>query len=179
MQLELDDFGTGYSSLSRLQHLPVAAVKLDRSFISAIERNVSAQAVVRAAIEMSHALGKYVVAEGVEDAAQLALLSTMGCDIAQGYHLSPPLPAAEFAEFVRQRAAAAQRRPPTAANRWLFRRLDRHQLVALRAHAEVGEAVFLEERIDEGIPPAVRPADEAPAERIAPVDRAERAGSAQ
>jgi diguanylate cyclase (GGDEF)-like protein len=107
MQLELDDFGTGYSSLARLQHVPVAAVKLDRSFISTIERNTGAQAVVRAAIEMSHALGKYVVAEGVENAAQLELLSRMGCDIAQGFHLSPPLPADEFAAFVRQRALAA------------------------------------------------------------------------
>ena len=96
VQLELDDFGTGYSSLSRLQHLAVAVVKLDGAFISTIERSVSAQAVVRAAIEMSHALSKYVVAEGVEDAAQLALLKTMGCDIVQGYHLSQPLPR-EFA----------------------------------------------------------------------------------
>jgi diguanylate cyclase len=74
--LELDDFGTGYSSLARLQRLPVAVVKLDRSFIGGIERNAGAQAVVRAAIDMSHALGKYVVAEGVEDAAQLSLLKT-------------------------------------------------------------------------------------------------------
>jgi EAL domain-containing protein (putative c-di-GMP-specific phosphodiesterase class I) len=106
VQLELDDFGTGYSSLSRLQHLAVAAVKLDGAFVASIERNVGAQAVVRAAIDMSHALGKYVVAEGVENAAQLALLSSMGCDIAQGYYLSRPLPAAEFAEFVRQHTAA-------------------------------------------------------------------------
>jgi diguanylate cyclase (GGDEF)-like protein len=104
LQLELDDFGTGYSSLARLQHVPVAAVKLDRSFISTIERSTGAQAVVRAAIEMSHALGKYVVAEGVEQPGQLALLSSMGCDIAQGFHLSQPEPAALFAEFVRQRA---------------------------------------------------------------------------
>jgi diguanylate cyclase (GGDEF)-like protein len=110
--LELDDFGTGYSSLARLQRLPVAVVKLDRSFISGIERNAGAQAVVRAAIDMSHALGKYVVAEGVEDAAQLALLSAMGCDIAQGYHLSEPLPAAEFASFMRQYAAGEAPRSP-------------------------------------------------------------------
>jgi EAL domain-containing protein (putative c-di-GMP-specific phosphodiesterase class I) len=84
--------------------VPVAAVKLDRSFISTIERSSGAQAVVRAAIEMSHALGKYVVAEGVEQPGQLALLSSMGCDIAQGFHLSQPEPAALFAEFVRQRA---------------------------------------------------------------------------
>jgi len=112
VSLELDDFGTGYSSLARLQRLPVAVVKLDRSFISGIERNAGAQAVVRAAIDMSHALGKYVVAEGVEDAAQLALLSAMGCDIAQGFHISHPLPAAELAPFVRQQAAAEAPRSP-------------------------------------------------------------------
>jgi diguanylate cyclase (GGDEF)-like protein len=112
VSLELDDFGTGYSSLARLQRLPVAVVKLDRSFISGIERNAGAQAVVRAAIDMSHALGKYVVAEGVEDAAQLGLLSAMGCDIAQGFHISHPLPAAELAPFVRQQAAAEAPRSP-------------------------------------------------------------------
>jgi diguanylate cyclase (GGDEF)-like protein len=106
MQLELDDFGTGYSSLARLQHVPVAAVKLDRSFISTIERNAGAQAVVRAVIDMSHALGKYVVAEGIEHEGQLALLQAMGCDLAQGYYLSQPEPPALFAEFVRQRAVA-------------------------------------------------------------------------
>jgi diguanylate cyclase (GGDEF)-like protein len=105
-QLELDDFGTGYSSLARLQHVPVAAVKLDRSFISDIERNAGVRAVVRAAIEMSHALGKYVVAEGVENAGQLALLSTMRCDIAQGHHLSQAVPAPVFAQFVRKYAAS-------------------------------------------------------------------------
>jgi diguanylate cyclase (GGDEF)-like protein len=112
VSLELDDFGTGYSSLARLQRLPVAVVKLDRSFISGIERNAGAQAVVRAAIEMSHALGKYVVAEGVEDAAQLGLLSAMGCDIAQGFHISQPLTAAELAPFVQQQAAAETPRSP-------------------------------------------------------------------
>ena len=72
--------------------MPVAAVKLDRSFIEPIERSASGQAVVRAAIDMSHALGKYVVAEGVEEAAQLALLTAMKCDIAQGFHFSQASP---------------------------------------------------------------------------------------
>jgi diguanylate cyclase (GGDEF)-like protein len=110
LQLELDDFGTGYSSLARLQHVPVAAVKLDRSFVEPIERDPGARAVARAAIEMAHALGKYVVAEGVEEAGQLALLQSMRCDLAQGYYLSQPMPAQVFAQFVRKRAEAPSRR---------------------------------------------------------------------
>ena len=106
--LELDDFGTGYSSLGRLQRLPVAGVKLDRTFIAPMEDNEAAQAVVRAAIDMAHALGMYVVAEGVESAGHLALLTHMGCDLVQGYHLSEPLPAARFAELVFERPGAAR-----------------------------------------------------------------------
>lgn len=104
--LELDDFGTGYSSLAHLQRLPVAAVKLDRAFIGHIQEDASALAVVRAAIDMAHAMGKSVIAEGVELPEQLALLSQMGCDIMQGYHLSAAVPAGQFAAMVRQRAAA-------------------------------------------------------------------------
>jgi diguanylate cyclase (GGDEF)-like protein len=104
--LELDDFGTGYSSLAHLRDLPVAAVKLDRAFIKSIHEDASALAVVRAAIVMAHALGKSVVAEGVELTEQVVLLSQMGCDIMQGYHLSAPVPADQFVTLVRQRAAA-------------------------------------------------------------------------
>jgi diguanylate cyclase (GGDEF)-like protein len=108
VRLELDDFGTGYSSLAHLQRLPVAAVKLDGAFIRGIEGDTSAQAVVRAAIDMAHALGKSVVAEGVENAAQLALLKQMGCDTMQGYHLSPPLIADRFVELLGAHAPAAE-----------------------------------------------------------------------
>jgi len=110
MPLELDDFGTGYSSLARLQHVPVAAVKLDRSFIERIARNAGAQAVVRAAIEMSHALGKFVVAEGVEEKAQLDLLAEMRCDIVQGFLLSPAMPPEVFSQFVQKRATTPAER---------------------------------------------------------------------
>jgi len=101
--LELDDFGTGYSSLAYLQRLPVATVKLDQAFIRTIETNRSTQAVVRAAIDMAHALGKTVVAEGVESEGQAALLTNMKCDTMQGYYLSKPVPAADFAQLVRAR----------------------------------------------------------------------------
>jgi EAL domain-containing protein (putative c-di-GMP-specific phosphodiesterase class I) len=109
VRLELDDFGTGYSSLAHLQRLPVATIKLDRAFIRSIEANASAQAVVRAAIDMAHALGKSVVAEGVENAGQLALLERMGCDTMQGYFLSPPVTADRFVELLGAHAPAAAR----------------------------------------------------------------------
>jgi diguanylate cyclase (GGDEF)-like protein len=99
--LELDDFGTGYSSLAYLQRLPVATIKLDRTFIRDIAVSDNARALVRAAIAMVHALQKEVVAEGVETEAQLALLRRWGCDAVQGYYLSTPVPADQFTEVVR------------------------------------------------------------------------------
>jgi diguanylate cyclase (GGDEF)-like protein len=109
--LELDDFGTGYSSLAHLQRLPVDAVKLDHAFLSTIESSASSLAIVRAAIDMAHAVGKRVVAEGVEQPGQLALLSQMGCDLMQGYYISRPLPVPDFAAFMRART------PPLPAER--------------------------------------------------------------
>ena len=104
--LELDDFGTGYSSLGHLQKLPVTAIKLDRIFIRSIHESASARTLARAAIDMAHALGKSVIAEGVELAEQVALLAEMGCDMVQGFHVSAPLPADNFAALVRQRGAS-------------------------------------------------------------------------
>jgi len=103
--LELDQFGTGYSSLAYLARLPVAAVKLDRAFIRTLQTSAGTQAVVKAAIDMVHALGKSVVAEGVEHDVQLAVLTRLNCDAMQGNLLSPPLPAADFSRFVAARAA--------------------------------------------------------------------------
>jgi diguanylate cyclase (GGDEF)-like protein len=105
-RLELDDFGTGYSSLAYLQRLPVGTIKLDRTFIKGIPASDNAQAIVRAAIAMVHALKKEVVAEGVETGEQLALLRAWGCDAIQGYHLSKPVPADEFVALLRAPAPA-------------------------------------------------------------------------
>ena len=99
--LELDDFGTGYSSLAYLQRLPVGIIKLERSFIKSIAQDDNAQAIVRAAIGMVHALKKEVVAEGVETPEQLALLQQWSCDAIQGFLLSKPVPAGAFADLVR------------------------------------------------------------------------------
>ncbi len=105
-RLELDDFGTGYSSLAYLQRLPVGTIKLDRSFIKGIPTSDNAQAIVRAAIAMVHALKKEVVAEGVETGEQLALLRAWGCDAIQGFHLSKPVPADEFVALLHSAAPA-------------------------------------------------------------------------
>jgi diguanylate cyclase (GGDEF)-like protein len=118
--LELDDFGTGYSSLAYLQRLPVATIKLDRSFITGIGADDNARAIAHAAITMAHALDKEIVAEGVETDDQLALLRRWGCDAIQGFLLSRPIPAADFAHFVRDTAvidARSGREPPPTDSR--------------------------------------------------------------
>jgi diguanylate cyclase (GGDEF)-like protein len=107
--LELDDFGTGYSSLAYLQRLPVETIKLDRSFIIGIADNDNARAIAHAAIDMVHALKKNIVAEGVETHEQLALLRRWGCDAIQGFLLSRPVPADQFADAVRGSSRAAVR----------------------------------------------------------------------
>ncbi|RUO29197.1 hypothetical protein CWE12_09430 [Aliidiomarina sedimenti] len=93
IRVSIDDFGTGYSSLAYLRRLPVDKIKIDRSFINELlgEHQDSGGNIVRTLIELSHGLKKRVVAEGVESAAQLELLSQMQCDQMQGYHLSPPI----------------------------------------------------------------------------------------
>lgn len=106
LRLSLDDFGTGYSSLSYLQRLPIGVLKIDRSFITPLGSE-QANAIVRAIIAMAHSLELSVVAEGVETAAQLAILRALGCDIGQGYFYSQPLPAAAFSALLRAPVAAA------------------------------------------------------------------------
>jgi diguanylate cyclase (GGDEF)-like protein len=91
----LDDFGTGYSSLSRLSRLRLAAVKIDRSFIAAMESDVGARAVVTAVMQMAGPLRCAVVGEGIETVAQRDLLAELGCPRAQGYLFGRPAPAAE------------------------------------------------------------------------------------
>jgi EAL domain-containing protein (putative c-di-GMP-specific phosphodiesterase class I) len=94
----LDDFGTGYSSLARLSSLRLAAVKIDRSFIAAMESDVGARAVVTAVLQMAGPLRCAVVAEGIETVAQRDLLAELGCPRAQGYLFGRPEPAAAATE---------------------------------------------------------------------------------
>ena len=94
--LSLDDFGTGYSSLAHLRSLPVGELKVDRSFVSRMCTNSMDAAIVQATIQLSHALGIRVVAEGVEDERTWEALKTLGCDLIQGYVFSRPVPGEEL-----------------------------------------------------------------------------------
>jgi diguanylate cyclase (GGDEF)-like protein len=94
--IALDDFGTGYSSLSYLDRLPIDEIKIDRSFVQRITNDAGAAAIVRSVLSLASQLGKLVVAEGVETAAQAELLATFGCEAVQGYYFGRPMPAEEF-----------------------------------------------------------------------------------
>ncbi len=96
LQTSLDDFGTGYSSLNYLMQLPLDKLKIDRSFIVNMDKGEKGIAIVSAIIAMAHSLGLEVIAEGVEDESHIPLLRKMRCDIAQGYYIAHPMPAAEF-----------------------------------------------------------------------------------
>ena len=98
MSLSIDDFGTGYSSLSYLRRLPVS-FKIDRSFIQDLETSADARAIVKAVIDLAHALGLEVVAEGVETLGQADVLRAKRCDKLQGFFFARPMPAAALAEW--------------------------------------------------------------------------------
>jgi predicted signal transduction protein with EAL and GGDEF domain len=97
--LSIDDFGTGYSSLVNLKRLPVKEIKIDRSFVIGMSEESENASIVRPIIELGHNMGLEVVAEGVEDQATWDALATLGCDVAQGFHVCPPLLAADFADW--------------------------------------------------------------------------------
>ena len=96
VRFSIDDFGTGYSSLARLKGLPIASLKIDQSFVRGIPDDAGNASLVRTIISLGHDLGIEVIAEGVETEAQLEFLRAHGCDKAQGYYLSRPLPAEEL-----------------------------------------------------------------------------------
>jgi diguanylate cyclase (GGDEF)-like protein len=100
VKLSIDDFGTGYSSLSYLRQFPLDELKIDRSFVSAIQAETDDAPIVAAIIAMAHSLGLTVVAEGVETAQQLAFLRHRGCNEYQGYLCSKPVIADEFAALL-------------------------------------------------------------------------------
>jgi len=116
--VSIDDFGAGFTSLGHLSNLPVRELKLDRVFIAALTGDDRSRALdlVRATIELGHALGLRIVAEGIEDSATLELLSGLGCDLGQGYYISTPRPAslltlapADSVTLPRPRLAASTR----------------------------------------------------------------------
>ena len=118
--LSLDDFGTGYSSLAYLERFKVATVKIDRAFVTELAGDEGSGAIARAIIAMAHALQKRVVAEGVETERQAAILGRLGCDDIQGYYISRPLSAPNFARFF-ERAAANAAKKSAASSKFAAR----------------------------------------------------------
>jgi EAL domain-containing protein (putative c-di-GMP-specific phosphodiesterase class I) len=100
VHLAIDDFGTGYSSLAYLKHLPVHEIKIDRSFVMKMDEDPDGHAIVRSAIHLGRDLGFSVTAEGVENEATWAMLETLGCDTAQGYYLTRPIPPDELTAWL-------------------------------------------------------------------------------
>ena len=96
VHLAIDDFGTGYSSLSYLRRLPIDVVKIDQSFVAGVVHNSEDAAIVATVINLTHMLGLRSLAEGVETEAQRAVLTDLGCELAQGYLFSHPVPVAEL-----------------------------------------------------------------------------------
>jgi len=94
--VSIDDFGAGFTSLASLGKLAVGEVKLDRSFLTTLNRQPNSRALVEATINLAHALGLHVVAEGVEEADTLTTLTSLGCDLAQGYYIGRPAAASEL-----------------------------------------------------------------------------------
>lgn len=105
--LSIDDFGTGYSSLAYLRKLPVSELKIDKSFVMDMLASENDAVIVRATVELAHNLGLKVTAEGVESAEALATLQGFGCDIAQGFFCSKPIPAAQLKDWLASRAQGA------------------------------------------------------------------------
>jgi EAL domain-containing protein (putative c-di-GMP-specific phosphodiesterase class I) len=114
IRLALDDFGTGYSSLGYLRRLPIHIVKIDQGFIADIGRASTGSAIVAAVTNLAHVLGFAVIAEGVETRNQRDEVSAMGCEFAQGYFYSRPVPASAISGLLAAGRAGAPHLPATA-----------------------------------------------------------------
>jgi len=102
MKVLLDDFGTGYSSLNYLKELPIDVVKIDRSFIANMNKDIKEQKIAKSIIDLSHILELKVVAEGIEDSQQAEILKSFECDFGQGYLFGKPLPKDQFMELAKR-----------------------------------------------------------------------------
>jgi EAL domain-containing protein (putative c-di-GMP-specific phosphodiesterase class I) len=98
--LSLDDFGTGYSSLMQLRRLPFSEIKIDKSFVMDCNANDESRIIIESVTEMAHNLGQKVVAEGIESGEVLHRLAFLGCDVAQGYFFSRPVPPRQISSWV-------------------------------------------------------------------------------
>ncbi len=113
VELSIDDFGTGYSMMQQLKTIPATELKIDKTFVQNANVSESDRVVVTKSIEIGHELGMRVVAEGVETVEQFEFLRTQGCDVAQGYLFSRPLPAERLVEWLQIHRAAQLLPPPT------------------------------------------------------------------
>jgi EAL domain-containing protein (putative c-di-GMP-specific phosphodiesterase class I) len=104
VRLSIDDFGTGYSSLAYLKRLPVDELKIDKSFILGMDESENDEVIVRSTIDLGRNLGLRVVAEGVESRQAWSRLAQLGCNVAQGYYLSRPVPAEQLTQWLADRA---------------------------------------------------------------------------
>ena len=111
VSVAIDDFGTGYSSLAYLTDLPIGELKIDKSFVRAMGSDARNAIVVRSTIELAHNLGLRTVAEGIEDAFTFERLRALGCELAQGFHMSRPLPAAGLVSWWDRQMAPEAERP--------------------------------------------------------------------
>lgn len=100
----IDDFGMGYSSLSRLHEFPIDTIKIDRSFVRDLNTDSHALAIVKTIVTLARGLGMDLVAEGVENLAQIKILKSLGCELAQGYFFSPPIPVEMATQWIDNRA---------------------------------------------------------------------------
>jgi diguanylate cyclase (GGDEF)-like protein len=111
VRIGIDDFGTGHSSLSHLRALPVHTLKIDQTFIEALGKDPQGAAIITAVVQLGHALGLSVTAEGVETPGQLSELRSLGCDLGQGYYFAHPQPGAIVRALVHHRFHWRQRDP--------------------------------------------------------------------
>jgi len=129
IRIQIDDFGTGYSSLSYLTNLPIDTLKIDRSFISRINSSVADEAIVSAILAMARSLHLRVVAEGVETVEQLDALGRHGCEIAQGFYFSRPVPAEDIRKLLLD-----------LAHRPSFTETVRHELIASQSFGKAANS---------------------------------------
>lgn len=109
--LSIDDFGTGYSSLAQLVRLPFSEIKIDRSFVNNSMRSRESRTAVRSIVELGKSLGMQTTAEGIEDAATLAFVTAIGCDVAQGFHIAKPMAENEILAWIAERASRDMHEP--------------------------------------------------------------------
>ena len=107
----LDDFGTGYAGLDTVKSLPIACLKIDKTFVQDIGQSLRSYEIVQSAIQLALSLGLTTIAEGIEDEETANRLSEMGCGVAQGYHFARPMPLADVAGWLADAAASGRVHP--------------------------------------------------------------------